>query len=250
MLMMCDVGLRRAETAPGTSLGAIANGLSIELAPWLSQGLPIPAQKARLTRDGGRCPVHGTLLEFDPSRPHAHVCLRCGTAFSGDTHDQWWVMGAHLFTAERAVHAASLYLLRGDTTHQALAVNTLSALSEQYARWPNRDNVLGPTRPFFSTYLESIWLLNICHALSLLERAGTPSIGGVVRERILEPSSTLIASYNEGRSNRQVWNEVALLSSWTLLGDARRAERRLESATSLTALMDSGLLADGTWYEG
>jgi hypothetical protein len=36
---------------------------------------------------------------------------------------------------------------------------------------------------------------------------------GVVRDRLLAPSSALIATYNEGRSNRQVWNEVAVLSA-------------------------------------
>ena len=35
-----------------------------------------------------------------------------------------------------------------------------------------RDNVLGPSRPFFSTYLESIWLLQLCVALDMLEGSG------------------------------------------------------------------------------
>lgn len=250
MLLPINAAARQQDAAPGTSLGAIADGLIAELAPWVARGLPVPGQKARLTRGGGRCPVHGTLLEFDPHRPHEHTCLRCGKSYSGERHHQWWVMGAQLFTAERTVHAAALYLLRGDKAHRDLAVQTLETLADRYAHWPNRDNVLGPTRPFFSTYLESIWLLNLCHALALLELAGEHRVGAVVRERLLEPSSTLIAGFHEGQSNRQVWNEVALLSAWTLLGDLPRAERRLESDSSLLGLMASGLLADGTWYEG
>ncbi|AMW05145.1 heparinase II/III domain-containing protein [Gemmatimonas phototrophica] len=159
-------------------------------------------------------------------------------------------MGAHLFTAERAVHAAALYLLRGTAAHRDLAVQTLGALAMQYARWPNQDNVLGPTRPFFSTYLESIWLLNLCHALALLEQADERSVSGLVRELVLEPSSALIASYHEGRSNRQVWNEVALLSAMSLLGKDRLIDRRLDGEHSLLGLMSNGLLEDGTWYEG
>jgi hypothetical protein len=250
LLLPFDVDQRRRETAPGTSLGAIADGLTAELAPWLQSPLPIPAAKARLTRGGGRCPVHGTLLEFDPLLPWAHRCDRCGTSYGDDTHHQWWAMGAQLFTAERTVHAAALYLLRGHDAHRALAVRTLRELAARYATWPNRDNVLGPTRPFFSTYLESIWLLNICHALALLEAAGERTVGDVVRDALLAPSSALIATYHEGRSNRQVWNEVAILSAWTLLGEDARVARRLSQPGSLLSLIEEGVLADGTWYEG
>ena len=41
-----------------------------------------------------------------------------------------------------------------------------------YADFPNRDNVLGPSRLFFSTYLESIWLTNYLGAAWLLREAG------------------------------------------------------------------------------
>ena len=249
-LLPFDPALRRRDTAPGTSLGAIADGLARELAPWLDTPLPIPDTKARLTRIGGRCAEHGVLLEFDPRSPWVHRCPRCGQAHEGQVHHEWWAMGAHLFTAERAVHAAALHLLRGDEAHRDLAVRTLQSLAERYASWPNRDNVLGPTRPFFSTYLESIWLLNLCHALALLEQAGVHHISATVRERLLEPSSALIASYHEGRSNRQVWNEVAILSAWTLLGRHPQVQQRLDAPGSLPSLLEEGLLPDGTWYEG
>ena len=250
MLLPFDLDERRRATAPGTSLGGVADGLTAELAPWLHTPLPIPEVKARLTRGGGRCPVHGTLLDFDPHTPHAHRCQRCTVSYTDDVHHQWWAMGAQLFTAERTVHAATLYLLRGGEAHKRLAVHTLLELATRYTSWPNRDNVLGPTRPFFSTYLESIWLLNIAHALALLEAAGVREASDVVRSALLEPSSALIATFHEGRSNRQVWNEVAILSAWTLLGETSRVTRRLSQPGSLRSLLQDGLLTDGTWYEG
>lgn len=249
-LLSFDLHQRRLDTAPGTSLGAIADGLAVELQPWMYGALPVPVTKARLTISGGRCPTHGVLLDFDPASPHAHRCPVCHVVYTGREHHEWWVMGAHLFTAERAVHAAALHLLRGDENHRTLAEHTLERLAAQYGQWPNRDNALGPTRPFFSTYLESIWLLNVCHALSLLERAGHTRVSGPVREHILHPSSALIASFHEQRSNRQAWNEVAILSALTLLGEARAVHARLEAPGSLFTLLDDGLLTDGTWYEG
>ena len=129
MLLPFDVAERRRATAPGTSLGAIADGLARELAPWLSVGLPIPTGKARLTRIGGRCPAHGSLLEFDPASPWAHRCASCHRLYEAREHHDWWVMGAHLFAAERVVHAAALYLLREDPAHRAVAVRTLRDLA-------------------------------------------------------------------------------------------------------------------------
>ncbi|WP_411280133.1 heparinase II/III family protein [Gemmatimonas sp.] len=252
-LLPLDLHARRRETAVGSSLAPTIQGLAAELEPLLLGELPIPRQKARLTRAGGRCPVHGVLLEFDPRSPHAHRCKRCDRAYTGVEHDDWWAMGAQLYTAERAVHAATLYALRGEPKHAALAVRILSELADRYGQWPNRDNVLGPTRPFFSTYLESIWLLNICHALDLLDAAIAPGAGPVgarLREQLIAPSAALIASFHEATSNRQVWNEVAVLSAFRVLDDQRAFQRRLEASDGLLKLMEQGLLADGSWYEG
>jgi len=252
-LLPLDLDARRLETAEGSSLAPTIVGLAAELEPLLRRELPIPRQKARLTRAGGRCPVHGVLLVFDPWSPQTHRCERCDRAYTGAEHDDWWAMGAQLYTAERAVHAATLYALRGEPRHAALAVRILAEFADRYAQWPNRDNVLGPTRPFFSTYLESIWLLNICHAIDLLEASMAPGadhVGANLRDLLIAPSAALIASYHEGTSNRQVWNEVALLSAFRVLDDQPAFQRRLNADQSFLSLLDHGLLADGSWYEG
>lgn len=249
-LLPIDWSDRRRLVSPGGAWASLADALRREIDPLLVRDLPIPDRKARLTRIGGRCPHDGTLLAFDPWSPDRHPCPRCGFVGTRPEDRDWWAMGAQLWTVERAVHAAALHALRGEAAMHALAWRILEALADRYATWPNRDNVLGPTRPFFSTYLESIWLLNACHALALLEHGGTDARGGPVRERLLQPSAALIASFHEGRSNRQVWNEVALLSAWQLLGERRRIDARLEAPGGLPSLLLDGLLEDGTWYEG
>ena len=251
-LLPLDLTARRLAAAPGTSLGALADALHDELTALLdvSRVLPIPVQKARLTRVGGRCPVHGTYLEFDPWHPHSHACVACARSYEAPEHDDWWAMGAQLWIAERAVHAAALAGLRGDPSLRTLAERILGELSARYLSYPNRDNVLGPTRLFFSTYLESIWLLNVCQALALLEQAAPTPVGGLVRAELIEPSRALIASYDEHRSNRQVWNGVALMASSALLGDRARVEHEIFGASRLLAMLDELTDADGAWYEG
>jgi hypothetical protein len=241
---------RRAAAGP---LRELADSLAADLEPVLSRGLVIPAEKARMTRRGGRCETDGTLLEFDPFSPQVHRCALCGASFDDDTHYRWWIMGYQLWLAERAVHAALLYALRGDTRHRDFARATLDGYADRYLGYPNRDNVLGPTRVFFSTYLESIWLLQLTVALDLLELS-TPddwhrSLGARMRERVIAPSAAVIAEYDEGLSNRQVWNNAALLAASRML-DGRLSAPALRGPSGLVTHLTSGLLGDGTWYEG
>jgi hypothetical protein len=237
----------RAAIAAGP-LAPLADSLARDLEPALARELYIPADKALLSREGGRCSRDGTLLDFDPYRPDAHRCPQCGEVYRGELHDRFWIYWYQLWLAERAVQGALLSRLGRGERYARFAASILDGYAERYAAYPNRDNVLGPTRLFFSTYLESIWLLQICLAVDLL--AGEDALGGRVRDRIIQPSRAIIAEYDEARSNRQVWNDVALLAAARLLDDARGAEAAVYGASGIGALLGSGLLADGTWYEG
>ena len=237
----------RAAVAAGP-LAPLADSLARDLEPVLARELYIPPDKALLSREGGRCARDATLLEFDPYQPREHRCPRCGETYRGELHDRFWVYWYQLWLAERAVQAALLSRLGRGDRYARFAASVLDGYAERYAAYPNSDNVLGPTRLFFSTYLESIWLLQICLAVDLLD--DEPSLGGRVRDRIIEPSRAIIAEYDEGSSNRQVWNDVALLAAARLLGDARGAENAVYGPSGIGALLGTGLLADGTWFEG
>ena len=240
----------RRKTAKGP-LAPLAESLAADLGPLVMDGFTVPREKARLSRAGGRCPHDGTLLEFDPFSPRRHRCARCGNIFDDESHYLWWVMSYQLWLAERAVHGAVLHLLRGDAAARQLSESILDTYADAYLGYPNRDNVLGPTRLFFSTYLESIWLLQICIAIDLLEAAGPQTARGArIRERIIAPSAQLIGSYDEGASNRQVWNNAALLASSALLGSYPESEATVWGRSGLVAHLAQGLLSDGTWYEG
>lgn len=240
-----------AVRAPGASLAPLAASLLGDLRAVVERPVDIPTAKAMLSRDGGRCPAHGVPLEFHPFEPHDHRCPVDGAVWRGERHDRWWLMWYQLWLAERAVHAAALAALGVDASLASVAARVLEGYCERYLAYPNRDNVLGPSRPFFSTYLESIWVLQIAIALDLLETAGRAAgLGARVRERIIEPSTALIASFDEGGSNRQVWNDAALIAGGTLLGESRMVQRAIASPSGVLSQLSHGLLADGTWYEG
>jgi hypothetical protein len=242
-----QLALRR--TIAARHLAPLARSLAHDLSVVAERPLYFPDQKALLSRQGGRCPRDGTMLDFDPYSPHEHRCPRCGETYRGELHHRFWIYWYQLWLAERAVHAAVLSTLTDSPEFQSLAERILDGYAERYLRYPNVDNVLGPTRPFFSTYLESIWLLQIGVAADLLcSRA--PAVYQRTLDRIVEPSRAIIAEYDEGGSNRQVWNDVALFAAARLVGDNAAAERALYGSSGLLSHLGGGLLADGTWFEG
>ena len=245
--------LRAKRAALHGDLAELAAGLRRELAPLVASAPDVPREKALLSRDGGRCPADGALLSFDPFHPR-HSCPQCGREARGAPHDRFRLYWYQMWLAERVLHAAVLGVLLDDHECRALAATMLDAYADQYIRYPNADNVLGPSRPFFSTYLESVWLLQLSLALDFLE-TGAPSpaisaLGGRVRDRLIVPSAALIASFDERMSNRQVWNNAALMAAGRLTDDHGLVDNAIHGASGLHTHLSTALLSDGTWYEG
>ena len=233
-------------------LGAQAARLERQLANLGSGPIYLPEAKALLSRDGGVCPEDGARLGFHPFEPERHRCERCGGVFTGARHHRAWIARYQLWLAERAVHCALLGALRDCHDLSRRAGDVLEAYSAKYRTYPNVDNVLGPTRLFFSTYLESIWLIQICVAALLLEvghaAALSPEGWRAVRSMVAE-SAGLIASFDEGSSNRQVWNDVALIAAGGVLEHEPLIEHGAGGRSGLFALLDV-LGSDGHWHEG
>lgn len=249
------LGTRPVESRLAIVAGPLAP-LAKSLAADLDRLLPdedvyVPPEKARMSRQGGRCERDGQFLEFDPRSPRRHRCPACGSWYDAEEHYRWWIMGYQLWLAERAVHAALLGRLTANERHRRLAAAILERLAQRYLTYPNADNVLGPGRVFFSTYLESVWALQLCVALWLYEGDQRTALGDRVRDRILEPSSRLVASFNEGLSNRQVWNSAMIAATGVALGEMHtQFDRALYGPGGLESHLRNGLLTDGSWYEG
>ncbi|HLZ46282.1 MAG TPA: heparinase II/III family protein [Gemmatimonadales bacterium] len=246
----------RAEVVRDSAdLRALLAHLRERARPLLERMPIIPAQKAQLTTDGGVCPDDGTVLAFDPWSPTAHRCPRCGKTWQGDRHNLSWTRFQHLWLAERAAHLAAVAAVGGNAPDDRAAADRardiLNAYAERYWRYPNRDNVLGPSRLFFSTYLESIWACNYVAAAMLLRSAGLLDEGttrGV--NQVAEEAATLIGDYDEGFSNRQTWNNAALAAVAVWFEDEELAQRAIEGDTGLMAHLMRGYGRDGMWYEG
>ena len=251
MLTAEELAARRIAIAGSADLQALQARLVERSTPLLA-GLPrIPTGKALLSVDGGVCSKDGATLTFDPRSEGGHRCPTCGTIYEGERHDGWWAKYQHLWLAERAAELATLVAVGEDDAPAARARDILSQYGDRYVRYPNRDNVLGPSRLFFSTYLESIL------DLELSRRGMAAARGGRARRADLASRSpggrrsreSTSGEFDEGFSNRQVWNNAALIAIAIWFEDEDLARRAIESETGLVAQL-RGFRGDGMWYEG
>jgi len=251
VLTATDLDARRELLAQSGDLSALARRLAERAAPLLAGPLVIPPHKALLSADGGVCPDDGVALEFDPWSPTSHRCPRCGRAHRGPRHDRAWARFAHLWLAERAATLAALAALAGHEGAARRAGEILSGYASSYFEYPNSDNVLGPSRLFFSTYLESVWITNYLAAASLLRESGhltDAAAEGVAA--LAEEAANLIGEFDEGFSNRQTWHNAALAAIAVWFEDEELLNRAVQSPTGVLAHLVEGFGDDGMWYEG
>jgi hypothetical protein len=245
-----ELNARAEDIAASRDLGALLKRLDERARPLLQGHLPNPPPKALLTSDGGVCPDDGSRLDFDPWNPREHRCRRCGKVYRGERHDRAWAHHQHLWLAERAAHLASLAVF-GRHSRAAEAANRLLQSYRIYPEYPNRDNVLGPSRLFFSTYLESIWITNYLAAAMLLRESGQLDEASTdVVAVVAEEAATLIGDFDEGLSNRQTWHNAALASIAVWFEDEELAMRAIESSSGMLVHLLQGFGSDGMWFEG
>jgi len=241
---------RRAQLASGDLATLLARQLQ-RARPLLEAMPPVPNVKATLTSAGGVCPSCRGALGFDPWSPDRHRCASCGAETDDPRQHGHWARAQHLWIAERAAQLAMVGVLGDDRACADRARELLAAYHRRYFELPNRDNVLGPSHPFFSTYLESMWVLNVLAAASALRARGwLPDEEIDATSAIADEAANLIGEFNEGLSNRQTWNAAALTAIAVWFGDGELARMAIEGQTGLLGHLTEGFADDGMWYEG
>lgn len=251
MLTFDALTARRAEIDESPGLTLLRDHLVARAQPVLERMPIVPRIKALLSRDGGVCPDDQSQLLFNPWSPHAHRCPACSRSFSGERHHAHWVRAQHLWIVERAAHLATVHAVTDCTAAAVRSRQLLAAYYDLYFELPNSDNVLGPSHLFFSTYLESMWLLNYLAAAFILREMNALDDHDISRiNAIADEAATIIAEFNEGLSNRQTWNSAALTAIATWFGDEELAVTAIEGRTGLVGHLADGFGSDGMWWEG
>ena len=250
MVTADELEARAAIIVGSAELEALLDGMQHRAARTIREMPHVPEVKALLSQDGGVCPDDGSQLIFDPWQPQAHRCPRCSRTLMGERHHRHWARFQHLWIAEQAAELAAIGAMRDHDGALARADSLLASYGH-YATLPNLDNVLGPSRLFFSTYLESIWVTNYLAAAMLLRESGRLGDDTMsVVSGVADDAAAIIGEFNEGFSNRQTWHNAALAAIGVWFEDEELAQRAIESETGLLAHLAHGFASDGTWHEG
>lgn len=251
MLTGEELEARRELVAGSPELRALGDRLAVRAGAVVARDPAIPEQKGMLSADGGFCPDDRIPLTFDPWSPTSHACRRCGKRLTGERHDRRWAWQQHLWLGERIAELAAVGLMTGDEALLGWAAAKVTEYGHRYLRYPNADNVLGPARLFFSTYLESVWLTSYLAGAFLLREAGVLGEDGIHAAGLLaEEASNLIGEFEEGLSNRQTWHNAALAAAAVWFEDEALAARAIEGRRGLVGHLVDGFGQDGMWYEG
>ena len=224
-------------------LSALLDRLAGRASALLATGAESSRAQGALTADGGICPDDRTALEFDPWRPDAHRCLSLRAHHSpASATTGAWARWQHLWLAERAAELAAVAALAG--------ARRCRRRGERHSRAPTRPatpstptatTCWDPSRLFFSTYLESIWITNYLAAAALLREGGLldPSVEEGVNA-VADEAANLIGEFDEGFSNRQTWHNAALAAIAVWFEDEELAGARSRAPTGIIAHLVRG----------
>jgi len=251
MLTSEELEARREVVDDAADLRTLRERLMVRTRRIVTRRPVIPAAKGMLSANGGFCPEDRSPLLFDPWSPDRHRCSRCGRDFQGERHAWRWAWLQHLWLGERIAELACVGAMADDEAALGWAAEQVAEYGRRYLDYPNADNVLGPSRLFSSTYLESIWLTNYLAGSYMLRECGAldeealAAVGGVA-----EAAADLIGEFDEGLSNRQTWHNAALTAAAVWFEDEELARRAVEGPRGLVGHLVDGFGQDGMWYEG
>lgn len=214
----------------------------------LRRGIRIPREKGFVFFE--TCPQDNTPLRQDPFNPRDHVCPTCGENYTAEPYCRAWVSYYQSYLAQRAVEMGIAYQITGDDAYAAAIRYVLGEYAHHYAEYPLADCVLGPTRLFQSTYIESLWLACLAAAADLARGAIPSGEWRFLRDHLFLPAAEVIRDYDEGDNNRQAMNNAALGLAGVLCDEPSLVAYAVDGPHGWRHHLAQSVLADGLWYEG
>lgn len=214
----------------------------------LRHGISIPREKGYVFYD--TCPRDNTTLTVDYFNPRDHVCPACGNNYTDEPYYRAWVTRYQSYLSQRMVDAGIVYQVSGDATYAEAIRQVLLDYAHHYEEYPNEDCILGPTRLFQSTYIESLWLASLTAAADMARDVISTDEWRFLRDNLFLPGAAIVEDYDEGDNNRQAMNNAALANVGVLCDDQRLVDYALHGPHGWLHHLGHSVLEDGQWYEG
>ena len=245
-----SAALRRKADAP--AFAAARAALDARAAVYLDYLPPHPSHQAGYYHDFF-CPEHAVQLVFDPRGGKRHTCPTDGTVFQGEPFDSAYLWSVNDMLSDAALRLALRAFLRGNPGPDAVrAAEVLTGYARCYRNLPvgPKTNPNFPGVVTFTALDESVWLIRVAWAYSLLRGMLTQEDEALIGREILLPAAEHILRIRWPEvHNVTNWNNAALVALGLALGEDRFVTAGVEAPLGLAAELSEGVLADGLWWE-
>jgi len=242
---LVDIGRRMSEHDWYTRCFANLIGPADEL---LRRGISIPRDKGVAFYD--TCPADNTPLLQDPFDPVNHRCPACKRNYTDEPYRLAWVAYFQVYLSQRALEMGIAYRLTGDSAYATAIRDVLVEYARHYEDYSLEGCVLGPTRLFQSTYVESLWLASLAAAADLARDQIPAADWRLVCDELFLASAEVIRGFDEGDNNRQAMNNTALGFAGLLCEEPSLVDYAVHGPHGWLHHLEVSVLSDGMWYEG
>ena len=250
-LLLSERGARRAtgrRGGPAATARGVARGRSRTAARRATS--TSRTSKALLSREGGRCARDGTLLEFDPFKPHEHRCPRLRRGLSRRAARSLLdLLVSALARRARGARGRAVSTRRRRSIRRARDVDSrrirraILDVSERRQRARADASVL-----------QHVPRVDLAAPDLRRDRSARRDASGAHRRACATRSSSRAARSSPSTTRARRIDRCGMtsrcLAASRLLGDDAGAENAVFGPSGIVAHLGGGLLADGTWYEG
>ena len=198
------------------------------------------------------CPDHGVELRFDPHRPTDHRCPVDQAGFIGEKFDAGWRWFVNHHLAERALRLAVLWRAEAAAAHRESVHRILleyAARYEFYRSCPRTGQ--NPGIATYTTLDESVWVVPLAWAYSLIAETLSPAQSGDIKSRLLVPAAEhLVRRRYDAIHNFTCWHNAAIATIGRVAGRTDLVRFALDGDMGQRAQLGQGMLGDGLWFEG
>ncbi len=199
------------------------------------------------------CKKDGARLVTDS--PVRHRCPVCGAVYSGEPYDSVPLYGIHMRNSEAVRNLALAFRLNGKQEFADRAAAILTGYAARYESYPRHnirgEDKVGGGKLMAQTLDESVWLIPVAQAYSLIFDQLTAGQRASIENNLLLPAANVIREHRMAIHNIQCWKNSAVGLVGFVTGRHELVDEAIDDPErGFRVQIARGVTDDGLWWEG
>ncbi|MGC9326869.1 MAG: heparinase II/III domain-containing protein [Candidatus Hinthialibacter sp.] len=196
------------------------------------------------------CDDDARRLQFDPKKPHEHVCPGCGRVYSGPPYDDCWRSLVHSEISSAAAQSAMLYRITGEQEWLEYAKNVLLWYADHFNQFEPHGRHAGKGIIREQSLDEATQLVRLAEAYWDVCPFLTDNERRMIADQFFRPDAEFIHKQTRSIHNIPSWHNAAVGLVGFALGDEELVQEAVDGKFGLRNQIQKGVSEDGFWFEG